>query len=408
MSRAAGPVGLVLGATLLAYSAQQLLTPVLPPLSRELDLTEVELGVVIALAAATLAVTGPRWGRACDRLGHHAVLVRGLLLALAGLVGFAAVCAAGTSVDLPRGVLLAAMILTRSIVFGAGLAAVPVAALAYMSAVSTGAAQRTRLVGLVGAVQGGSMIIGPAAGGALAAIELLLPVYVAPVVLLVVLALLLVRPPAAPGSAAAADAGDGPPLRVTDRRILPFLVAGFLLFLGLGLIQVIMGFLYQDRLVLDAQETASAVGLAGFLIGLVLVATQAGAVPALRWPSGRLVGVGATVAICGYAVVAVAGAFWPLTGGLMLVALGLGLAIPGYNAGALHAVPDAYHGRVAGLLTAMTGVTFIGGPLLGTVLYRVDDRLPALVAAVLSAAALATTLVRRRTGVAGEAETLDR
>jgi DHA1 family tetracycline resistance protein-like MFS transporter len=406
VTRAARSVGLVLGAALLAYSAQQLLTPVLPPLSRELELTEIELGLVIALAAATLAVTGPRWGHACDRIGHRAVLTRGLLLALAGLTGFAAVCAAGLHTDLPRGVVLGSMILTRSIVFGAGLAAVPVAALAYMSAVSTSQAERTKLVGLVGAVQGGSMVLGPAAGGALAAAELLLPVYVAPVVLLAVLAVLAVRPLAAAGPAGGAAPAGGPPLRVSDRRVLPFLTAGFLLFLGLGLIQVIMGFLYQDRLDLDAQGTASAVGLAGFLIGLVLVATQAVAVPALRWPSRRLIGVGAAAAICGYLVVAGAGGFWPLTIGMLLIALGLGLAIPGYNAGALHAVPEEFHGRVAGLLTAMTGVTFIAGPLAGTVLYRLDDRAPALVAAVLSAAALVVA-ARLHAAVATAAETLE-
>lgn len=63
------------------------------------------------------------------------------------------------------------MLVTRSVLFGVGVGALPVAALAAASATTTSEADRTRAVGLVGAAQGLSLVLGPAAGGALAVVR---------------------------------------------------------------------------------------------------------------------------------------------------------------------------------------------------------------------------------------------
>ncbi len=391
-TRGRGSLGLLLAAVLLAYTAQQLLTPVFPPLSREVGLSEVELGLVVTLAAAALTVAGPWWGRACDRIGYRRVMIRGLLISAAGLAAFAAISTVALGGGATPGVTLAVMIAARSAVFGVGAAAVPVAALAYVSSISTTTGRRTALVGRVGAMQGASLLLGPAIGGALATVELLLPLYLAPALLLGVVVLLTLRRPA--GALARVDASPSS-LRFADPRIGPYLAVGFLAMLSLGLVQVIMGFLYQDRLGLDAQRTAGAVGAAGFLIGIVLVLAQAVLVPRLRWRPRRLLIAGPAVAVVGYLTTAAAGSFWSLTAGLMLVGLGLGLTMPGYNAGATLAVEAADQGRVAGYLTAVLGATFVVGPILGTSLYRSDDRLPLWVAAGLCVLALALASVLR-------------
>ena len=88
-------------AVLAVYSAQQLPTPVLVPLSRELALTETQLGLVITVAATALTIASPLWDHALRKIGLRLVLLSGLGLATAGLTGFAAVAALGLDDTMP-------------------------------------------------------------------------------------------------------------------------------------------------------------------------------------------------------------------------------------------------------------------------------------------------------------------
>jgi MFS family permease len=391
---------LLLGAVLAVFTGQQLLNPVLAPLSRELGLGEVELGLVITVAAVGFTLSSLFWGRVCDRWGHRRVLLTGLGLGTAGLAMFAAVSAWALGGERPEPLVLVAMIVTRSVFFGFGAGAVPVAALAYVGATTEGEAERTRAVSLVGAASALAMVLGPGLGGLLAVGTLLAPLYVAPVVLgLVTAALAVALPPAPPRAVGESDAGRT--LSPFDPRLRRFLAVGFLLFLSLGVIQVVLGFLFQDRLGLDARGTAGAAGAAGFAVGLVLVSAQAGLVPRLGWGPVRLLRVGTPIAVAGFAVLAVAPEFWSMTAGLMVVALGLGLAMPGYTVGPTLAVGPAEQGRVAGLVNATNGSTFIAGPLLGTTLYALDSAVPVVLSCVLCvvACALLVRPVRREGAV---------
>jgi DHA1 family tetracycline resistance protein-like MFS transporter len=387
-----GVLPLLLGAVLAVFTGQQLLNPVLAPLSRELGLGEVELGLVITVAAVGFTLSSLFWGRVCERWGHRRVLLTGLGLGTAGLATFAAVAAWALGGERPEPAVLIAMILTRSALFGFGAGAVPVAALAYVGATTAGEAERTRAVSLVGAASALAMVLGPGVGGLLAVGTLLAPLYVAPVLLALVTAVVALVLPAAP-TRSAAKTDEHRTLSPFDPRLRRFLAVGFLLFLSLGVIQVVLGFLFQDRLGLDAHATAGAAGAAGFAVGLVLVAAQAGLVPRLGWGPLRLLRVGTPIAVVGFAVLAVAPEFWSMTAGLMVVALGLGLAMPGYTAGPTLAVGRAEQGAVAGLVNATTGSTFIAGPLVGTTLYAIGPAVPVVLSGVLCVAAC-TLLVR--------------
>nr|WP_260407664.1 MFS transporter [Planomonospora venezuelensis] len=389
---------------LVVYSAQQLLTPILAPLSRELALSETQLGIVVTVAAAALTVASPLWGHALQRFGLRAVLLSGLGLATAGLAGFAAVAAAGIGGETSPSVTFTLMLVTRSVVFGAGLAAVPVAALAVAGTVTTGEAERTRAVGFVGAVQGLSLVLGPAGGGALAVLSLMLPLYLAPALTALVTAWVLATVPQTP-----TVRRDGPRaagVRPWSAPLWPLFAMGFLLYLSLGLVQVVIGFLVADRLHLDPQATAGAVGVVLFAAGLVLVAVQGAVVPKLGWPALRLLRTGAPIAAASFALLAVSHHLWSITAAFAVLALGLGLAIPGFTAAPTLVVGAEQQGSIAGLINATVGATFIAGPLLGTALYEASPMLPIL--ASLTAAAVALVLAwtvpaPHRPGAAGAA-----
>lgn len=383
--------GLVLVAVLVTFSAQQVLTPVLAPLARELGLTETRLGLVITAAAIALTVMSPVWGRALDRIGARAVLLAGLTLASAGLLGFAVVSQLGLEGRLGAGATFGLFLATRSALFGAGIAAVPVVAMAVAARSTTSEAERTRAIGLVGAAQGLSLVLGPAAGGALAAVSLLLPLYAAPAaVLLLWIAVAGLLRTATTGQPSA----DSEPVRVRphDPRLLPVLAIGFALYLSLAIVQVVLGFLIADRLDLTAERAAGAIGLAFVVTGVVFVATQAALVPRLGWPPVRLLRVGVPLSVLPFALLAIADALWSITAAMTLLALSLGLAMPGYSAAATLAVGAAEQGTVAGLVNATNGLAFVVGPVLGTTLYEVAPTLPILTALAICLPATALVL----------------
>ncbi|WP_219471128.1 MFS transporter [Nonomuraea rhizosphaerae] len=370
------------------YSAQQLLTPVLAPLARQLRLTETQLGLVITIAAAALTVASPLWGSALRVIGLRAVLLAGLALATLGLAGFAAVATFGLDGAMSPTAVFTLMLLTRSLIFGVGLAALPVAALAVAATSTAGDAERTRATGLVGAAQGVSLVLGPAGGGALAVVSLLLPLYLAPVLAALLMVWVLVAVRGVRAEPADRPHGGGR-VRPWDARLWPWFATGFFLYLSLGLVQVIIGFLIADRLRLDPQDTAGAVGIALFTAGLVIVGVQGALVPALRWSALRLLRTGTPIAGAAFVLLAFAQNLFLIAVAFAVLALGLGLAFPGFTAAPTLLVGPEQQGTISGLVNATIGATFIVGPLLSTALYEIRPEIPILAALAASLAALA-------------------
>lgn len=377
IERAALPV-LLLG-VLAVLTAQQTLFPVLPPLARAVGLTEVWLGFVMTTSAIVFAVASLLWGRLVDRWGTRSVLVAGLVLALVGLVGFAAASQVALAGGFPPPVTLALMLLTRSALFGAGIGAVPVAALAYVARSTSGESERTRGVGRLGAVQGVAMALGPGLGGVLGFAGLLGPIWLAPaLVASALLAVLVLLPPATGGPAVDDRLPARPSLRPWDPRFWPFLMVGFLLFLSLGVTVIVLGFLFQDRLGLAASDTVQLAGASAFATGLVLVGVQGLVVPKLAWPAVRLLRTGTPIAAVGLIALAFAPNFPTMLLSHMTFGLGLAVSIPGYTSAPTLRVEGHEQGAVAGLISANNGVTFVIGPLAGTALYQLDPTLPML------------------------------
>lgn len=373
-------IRLVLGAVFLIYLGQMTLNPIIAPLAREVGLAEWQIGVTISTAALTLVLTSRYWGRRSQSAGRKPVLVTAFAIATVAMVLFTVAAWLGMTGALSGAALFLLFLALRGVGFGAAIAAVPPTAQAYIADVTTDEATRVKGMAGVGTVQGMAMIGGAVVGGTLAGLDLLAPLIAVPILLgagLVILALRL-RPEERHELISV-------PARVSarDTRIWPFLVAGFGMFTALGFIQVVIGFLVQDRLRLGSAMTGVVTGGALLAAGFGLIVAQAVIVPRSGWSPATLLRVGSIVALLGFAVLVPDLGAVPLVVAILLVGLGLGIASPGYTAGPSLLLRREEQGGLAGLIGATNGLTFVIAPAAAAVLYGVWAPLPVIVGAAI-------------------------
>ncbi|MEB4616508.1 MFS transporter, partial [Leucobacter sp. M11] len=172
-------------------------------------------------------------------------------------------------------------------------------------------------------------------------------------------------------------------VRARDPRVFPYLVAGFGLFSALGLIQILIGFLIQDRFALTGEQTGIATGGTMLGAGIGMVIAQAVIVPKIRFSPPALIRLGAPIAMLGFLAILVDLPLWSLVTAVFLVGVGMGIATPGYMAGPTLRVRPDEQGGLAGLIGATNGLTFVVTPTAGTALYALWQPLPMIAGAAL-------------------------
>jgi len=386
-------IPLLLGSVFLIYLGQMTLNPIIAPLSREVGLAEWQVGVTISTAAIMVVLTSQFWGRRSQSWGRKPVLVAAFALAVVAMALFALTAWLGTRGALTGAALFALFVLLRGFGFGTAIAAVPPTAQAYIADVTTDEAARVKGMAGIGAVQGIAIIAGSALGGVLAATGLLTPLIVIPVLLFGALLLLGLRLRREPRTSLIADPTR---VRALDSRVWPFLLAGFGMLTALGFIQVITGFIVQDRLHLDARAAGLATGGALLAAGLGMVVSQAVIVPRTGWTPPTLLRVGSLVGLSGFALLVVDLGPVALFGAILLIGLGLGVAMPGYSAGPSLLMNREEQGGLAGLIGATNGLTFVVAPTLATALYGIAPAAPIVLGGIAMALVAVFVLVHPR------------
>ena len=382
-------VGIVLATVFLAYLGQTTLNPVIAPLSREVGLAEWQIGFTISVAAVMVVLTSQIWGRRSQSWGRKPVLVASLTICMAAMVLFAVVAALGV-----RGTLSGTplFVLTRGLLFGTALAAILPTAQAYVADVTTSEEERVRGMAGVGASQGIASIAGALVGGLLAGISIMVSVDMVPVILLgglLVVGFVLRREERTELIAEPAR------VRPADPRVWPFLVAGFGMFTALGLIQVVTGFLVQDRLALGANTTGLVTGGALLAAGIGMVLAQSVIVPRSKWAPATLLRVGTALGAVGFALLAIDGGAALLFVAVTVIGAGVGIAMPGYTAGPTLLMSREEQGGLAGLIGATNGLTYVVSPTAGTAMYGRSPILPIAVGGAILAAVFVFVLVHR-------------
>lgn len=239
-----------------------IIAPVMPPLIRELGLSETHSGLIISLGSIAMAVMGPVWGNLSDSKGRKPVIVFGFIGMFVSYMLFTAVMYLGLHDRISGVLLILLLIITRAMV-GFFIPAVPSSAQAYIADV-TDEKGRSAGMALLGAANGLGLVLGPAIAGGFAPISLIAPLYAGALLpVIAVVAVLYLVPATKPVIQQKA-----PRVNPLQKRVRLYLFAGLATMLGIITVQVIGGFYYQDQLGLTTQETARMISLSLMISGV--------------------------------------------------------------------------------------------------------------------------------------------
>ena len=389
-TRASSQVGIVLATVFLAYLGQTTLNPVIAPLSREVGLDEWQIGVTISVAAVMVVLTSQIWGRRSQSWGRKPVLIASLATCTAAMTLFAIIAAMGIGGSLSKTPLFIMFVLVRGMLFGTALAAILPTAQAYVADITSSEEERVRGMAGVGATQGIASIAGALVGGLLSGISLMVSVDMVPVFLfagLLVVIFVLRRE-------SRTELVDEPAhVSPFDPRVWPFLMAGFGMFTALGLIQIVTGFLVQDRLGLDADTTGLYTGGALLAAGIGMVIAETVIVPHSKWAPSTLLRVGTLLGAAGFALLALNSGFALIVISVTVIGMGVGIAMPGYTAGPTLLMSREEQGGLAGLIGATNGLTYAISPAAGTAMYGLSPILPIAVGGAILVLVFAFVLI---------------
>lgn len=371
--------------------ALSVIMPILTPLTRELGLADRHGGAIVSFGSIIMALTAAFWGRLSDARGRKLGILSGFIGLAVGYALFTGLVIFGLRGLIVGTTLFLALALARGLT-GAALPAVPVSAQALI-ADNTTSTERSAAMALMGLAQGVGMVVGPAIGGILAGVNLILPLYFT-IGLATAGALWVgLRMENSPPMARSKDRTR---LSVRENGLWSWLLNAFCTFTAIFTIQMTAGYLVQDRLNVSGSSAASILSIAFCVVGVMLIFTQTMQMKFLKWSPLRLGVTGGPLLAIGILCLLSASVPLMFYGAYGVMGVGAGMLITAVNSGASLAVGPEKQGQIGGLVGAAQGGAAIIAPFGSTMLYEMDPHLPFLILLVALAVALLSLLAARQ------------
>lgn len=361
-------------AALAGTMAMMAFVAIVGPLVRRLELPEWVAGLSVTTGGVLWMLLARWWGGVGDRHGRKPVLVIGFAAFGAIYLGMAFGVDLALRQQLSVAAALVLLVVARGLI-GAFYAAVP-PTVAAVIADNTAPTERSAAMAKLGSANALGLVLGPAAAGWLAGRDLALGLYAAAALPVVALAVVIWGLPRA--EAAPARPPGAAPMKLFDPRLRMATWTAFAAMGSVSIAQVLVGFFAIDRLDLPVVEGARVAGMSLAAVGVALMVSQQLVMRVKEVRMAHWIGAGALISGTGFASVTLVATQWHLLACYGVMAFGMGMVFPNFQALAANAVERHEQGAAAGTLSAAQGLGMVLGPVVGTLLYRVSPTLPYL------------------------------
>ncbi|MGH1438618.1 MAG: MFS transporter [Cellvibrionaceae bacterium] len=357
----------------------------LPTVGRELEFSDTNTGLILAVSALMITLASPVWGYICDRWGRRKVIIIGIsattLFTILSAIIIQLRLDNSLSVDNTFFLLLIARLFNS--IFTGGLKP---AGQAYIADV-TSSSDRAKGMGMMGAAFG----IGAIMGGITAMLsgsEQLWVGYTFISIILVLSSILsLFYLSDTTYTQTIIDKKNGS--RLPYANIWVFLLITFVGLSVFSLLQHIVGLTLQDKFTFSIDRSVRFSGMIMMVTMLTMIITQLFIVRRLNFKPRKLIVSGLSIALismCFASLLIIANTPYSislLVFSMALFGLGLGLLLPG-NLACLSMTVDRFsQARAAGINGVSQGIALSVGPILGLTLHKLSFTAPFLSCALL-------------------------
>ncbi len=386
---------------------QTVVFAILPMLGRELKVDQLvidlpafgfyfepkELAITALTALTSLAffIGAPYWGRRSDVAGRKPILLVGLLGYSLGTYVFTGVSYLGLVGVLTGFIMYGLFVFSRSFLVLLMSATVPAVSSYVVDVVPL--AQRTAHIGRLSAASQIGTMIGPAFA-AFVVFGFLAPLFVhATFTLLVAIAIWFWLPKTAPVLEKKSEVKK---LSFFDPRFRHYIFISLVCYSMLGMVQMTLGFYFEDRLGLSREDAAIRFSMAMVVSSSAMLFSQMVIVQRWKGHPLRLLQIGLPFAAIGYAMIATATNNTLLLSGMAFYGIGMGMATPGFMVTSTLVVKAHEQGALAGLNSSAPAMGFVFGPLVGGLIYKHSPDLTYWIAAAVIACLWIYSLLLRK------------
>lgn len=354
----------------------------LPPIGREIGLSESSVGIIVAVGAAVYVIASFLWGIWVGKLGLRRSIQIGMVTFFVSNALLGYVLELGLKEQLSPVKTFYFAIVLRAI-FAFGIGGIAPAAQAYFVFSSSPSQRMSALSNMSVAVTAG-MISGPTLAAFVSAINLVFPFYLsAALSLLASICVILILPRVKP----TAKATPNTPLKMNwnNHPVLPLLFLSMLVVFNVGGLQQVLLFYLQDMLLLTAVETAQYGGIAMTLMSIFAVAIQLGVVKRVSWPPRSLIYLGATLHIVAIISILSIKSYTGVLIGLSFFGMGTGMLFPAIVSKQTLVAQNHEQGPIAGINGSAQGIGMAIGSLVCAYLYPLGNNFPFITIGVMAA-----------------------
>lgn len=358
---------------------QSLFFAVLPPIARDLGLTEVQVGAIFSLSALLWVVSSPYWGRTSDVIGRKIVMLIGLCGFGVSTIGFAIFIWMGMNNMVSIALLFPMLVGVRAIFGAFGSGTMP-ASQAYVADRTT-RAERASGVATIGAAFGMGTVVGPGVAAALIVFGLLTPFFVVgSLAFLSAIAIWVLLPER---TAPRERQDKKQRLKIKDARVWPFLAVGVLMAMGQSIVVQVSAFYFQDTLKLSVEDAAQMVGIGMMAMAMSTLFAQLVLIQRLNLSVQMMLRCGTIVMLVAFGLMIAGGNYATLVMALVASGLGFGLLRPGLSAAASLSVEPDEQGSIAGFIGSTAAMGHVVNPFIALPLYQIMPQAPFILAACL-------------------------
>lgn len=358
---------------------QSLFFAVLPPVARDLGLTEVQVGAIFSLSALLWVVTSPYWGRTSDVWGRKPIMLIGLCGFGTSTIGFAVFIWMGMQGMIGLALLFPLLVGVRAIFGAFGSGTMP-ASQAYVADRTT-RAERASGVATIGAAFGMGTVIGPGVAAALIVFGLLAPFFVVGSLAFASAIAIWVLLPERTRPRERQDKKNR--LKIKDSRVWPFLIVGVLMAMGQSIVVQVSAFYFQDTLSLSVEDAAQMVGVGMMAMAMSTLFAQLVLIQRMNLSVQTMLRSGTVIMIVAFGLMITGGNYATLVMALVASGLGFGLLRPGLSAAASLSVEPDEQGSIAGYIGSTAAMGHVVNPFVALPLYQIMPQAPFILAACL-------------------------